>query len=142
MDTLRSIFARRGLLIQIVSDNGPQCTSKKFRKFTEKNGIRHVGEEPYHQATNSLAERMVQSFKHAVTTNMSSMTLQHRIDRFLSGYQAASHSTQLLFQQYLKARLALLRLRIKQVLDRNSWKMRTSILHVSTKTTRYGREIT
>ena len=38
---LRLIFARFGLLENIVIDNGPQFVSKEFKDFTSQNGIRH-----------------------------------------------------------------------------------------------------
>ena len=38
---LRLIFARFGLLENIVIDNGPQFVSKEFNDFTSQNGIRH-----------------------------------------------------------------------------------------------------
>ena len=75
VEALRSIFARMGLPEQIVSDNGPQFTAEVFKNFARVNGIRHITGAPYHPATNGLAERLVQSFKHAVKADKSNRTV-------------------------------------------------------------------
>ncbi|XP_037092355.1 uncharacterized protein K02A2.6-like [Pollicipes pollicipes] len=53
---LRDVFARLGLPLQVVSDNGPQFVSEEFSTFLEANGIRHTRVAPYHPASNELAE--------------------------------------------------------------------------------------
>ena len=112
-----------GLPEQIVSDNGPQFTAEVFKNFARVNGIRHITGVPYHPSTNGLAERLVQSFKHAVKADKSNMTVQHKIDRFLLSYRAAPHSTtgvspaQLLFQRNLKTRLDLIKPNLKRQVD-------------------------
>ena len=93
VEALRSIFARMGLPEQIFLDNGPQFTAEVFKNFARVNGIQHITGAPYHPATNGLAERLVQSFKHAVKADKSNRTVQHKIDRFLLSYSAAPHST-------------------------------------------------
>ena len=65
MDVLRQMFAAYGLQNQIVSHNGPQFISDDFATFTKMNGIKHIRSAPYHPASNSLAERFVQSLKQA-----------------------------------------------------------------------------
>ena len=92
ISTLRSLFARMGLPDQIVSDNGPQFTSKTFMKFATANGVKHVTGAPYHPSTNGQVERLVQSFKKGVKADKSSRTLQHKLDRFLLAYQSAPHA--------------------------------------------------
>ena len=52
VSTLRSLFARMGLPDQIVSDNGPQFTSKT-RQFSFANGIKHVTGAPHHSSANT-----------------------------------------------------------------------------------------
>ena len=60
---LRELFAKYGLLVHCVSDNGPRFGSEKFAHFLKLNGFKHVRVAPYHAVSNGLAERMVQSFK-------------------------------------------------------------------------------
>ncbi len=48
------------LPIEMVSDNGPQFTSEKFKRFMLLiNGIVHHRGAPYHPQTNGLAERAI-----------------------------------------------------------------------------------
>ena len=42
IEVLRAHFARFGLPKQLVTDNGPQFTSKKFVDFLAANGIQHA----------------------------------------------------------------------------------------------------
>ena len=66
IDALCTIFSRTGLFQQLVSDNGPQFIADEFRTFTMQNGIQHIKCVPYHQASNGLAERFVQTLKHVL----------------------------------------------------------------------------
>ena len=60
---LRELFAKYGMPVHCVSDNGPKFRSKEFTRFLKMNGVKHVRVAPYHAASDGLAERMVQSFK-------------------------------------------------------------------------------
>ena len=94
INMLRSIFARWGVPIELVSDNGPQFCSKEFENFVVHLGIRHKRGAPYHPATNGLAERFVQTVKGALRASISEgLDIQYRLDRFLLAYRNAAHST-------------------------------------------------
>ena len=60
---LRELFAKYGMLVQCVSNNGPQFRSEEFPRFLKMNDVKHMRVAPYHAAGKGLAERMVQSFK-------------------------------------------------------------------------------
>ena len=61
IEKLCRLFATHGLPEMIVPDNGTCFTSEEFKEFTRQNSIRHLTSEPYHPATNGLAERAVQT---------------------------------------------------------------------------------
>ena len=91
IEALRAHFARFG---QLVSDNGPQFTSKEFVDFLAANGIQHARSAPYHPATNGAAERFVQTFKQALRAGKGDEgTIQQKLSRFLIAYRNTPHST-------------------------------------------------
>lgn len=66
IQVLRGLFSRYGILPVLVSDNGPQFCSEEFSAFLKSNGVKHIHSAMYHPATNGLAERFLQTFKHAL----------------------------------------------------------------------------
>ena len=113
---LRELFAKYGLPVQCVSDNGPQFRSEDFARFLKLNGVKHVRVAPYHAASNGLAERMVQSFKaHMKICKGSKLSVPQRIANFLLTYRSTRHPTtgstpaKLFLGRELRTRLTLLR---------------------------------
>ena len=66
IDILRQVFAVYGLRDQLVSDNGPQFSSEEFQLFLKRNGLKHCRTAPYYPATNSVAERFLQTLKKSI----------------------------------------------------------------------------
>ena len=91
MRVLRHTFATHGLPDILVSDNGTAFTSAEFQFFAKANGFRHVRSEPYHPATNGLAERAVQTLKNALKRMAGDV--ETCLARFLFQYKLTPHST-------------------------------------------------
>ncbi|XP_035227935.1 uncharacterized protein K02A2.6-like [Stegodyphus dumicola] len=66
IECLRDCFARYGLPLVVVSDNGPQFTSGEFETFIRNNGIKHKTCAPFKPASNGQAERYVYTVKQAL----------------------------------------------------------------------------
>jgi transposase InsO family protein len=60
IDELQMLFAQFGLPEMIVTNNGICFFSTEFEFFLSRTGIKHLTSTPYHQSSNSLAERAVQ----------------------------------------------------------------------------------
>lgn len=60
---LKSIFARHGIPMQLVSDGGPPYNSIEFKKFLHEWDIEHVVSSPYLPRSNGLAEVSVKIIK-------------------------------------------------------------------------------
>ncbi|XP_035221250.1 uncharacterized protein K02A2.6-like [Stegodyphus dumicola] len=60
---MKSHFARYIIPLIVISDNGPQFSSKEFAEFAKKYQFKHITSSPYHPQSNGLAERSVQTAK-------------------------------------------------------------------------------
>ena len=60
---LKSHFARYGIPTVVMSDNGPQFSSKEFSKFSKKWDFQHVTSSPLHPQSNGKAESAVKIAK-------------------------------------------------------------------------------
>lgn len=60
---LKSVFARDGIPEYLVSDNGPQYTSKAFPAVSKEYGLQHMTSSPYYAQANGLAEKTVNTAK-------------------------------------------------------------------------------
>ena len=83
-----------GIPLQIVTDNGSQFTSAKFTSFVKKSGITHITTPAYHQSSNGLAERAVQTIKRGLRkNNVKSENFQEQIDDYLMFYRATPNQS-------------------------------------------------
>ncbi|KAJ8333617.1 hypothetical protein SKAU_G00416250 [Synaphobranchus kaupii] len=62
-------------------------------KWPESNGVKYIRSVPYHPATNGLAERFVQTFKHALKSSRGTAPVQQRLDTFMLTYRNTPHAT-------------------------------------------------
>ncbi|XP_048577115.1 uncharacterized protein K02A2.6 [Nematostella vectensis] len=64
---LKSIFSEHGIPAQLLSDGGPQYSSKEFEDFVTTYGIEHTLSSPHYAQSNDFGERMVQTVKQILT---------------------------------------------------------------------------
>lgn len=93
IQVLWGLFSRYGIPHVLVSDNGPQFCSEEFGTFLKSNGVKHIRSAPYHPASNGLAERFLQTFKHALKSSRGATSVQQRLDTFLLTYRNTPHAT-------------------------------------------------
>ncbi|KAL2077680.1 hypothetical protein ACEWY4_027184 [Coilia grayii] len=123
IEVLRGLFSHYGVPEVLVSDNGPQFTSEEFANFLTSNGIKHKRSAPFHPATNGLAERSVQTFKHSLKASKGMASVQKRLDAFLLQYRNTAHATtketpaMLFLHRRLRTRLDLLKPNVAAVVD-------------------------
>ena len=63
MEHCKSIFARFGIPEVVLSDNGPQFSSRELLKFSQDYCFTHITSSPYHPQGIGEAERDVQTMK-------------------------------------------------------------------------------
>ena len=86
------LFSTHGIPEQIVSDNGPQLTSKEFENYCQGQNIEHIFTPPYHPNSNGEAERFVQTFKKTLEKGTrGGMNLEEAICELLLQYRATPH---------------------------------------------------
>ena len=112
---MRDIFARMGLPMQLVTDNGPQFVSQEFAAFMRSNGIRHTRVAPHHPSSNGLAERAVGTVKNALRVCAASGGgVDLALSRALLAYRVTPHAAtgrtpaEMLFGRNLRTRMNLM----------------------------------
>ena len=115
-EAMFKLFARWGLPVHIVTDNGPQFISEEFEDFLKNNGIKHTTTAPYKPSTNGAAERSVGIVKNALKAEPNPQGLE----KFLMTYRNTNHSTtgrspaELMIGRPMRTRLDLLRPNLKE----------------------------
>ena len=64
---VKSVFARWGIPLKVVSDNGPQFSSRAFREFAEEWQFQHRTSSPTYPQSNGMVERAVGVLKGLLT---------------------------------------------------------------------------
>ena len=116
INVLKSLFARHGLPLRIVTDNGPQFISHEFSEFVSSLGILHSKSAPYHPQTNGEAERFVQSMKNFMKiSNVQFHDVENSLLKFLFTYRTSPNCSTgyspsyLLFNRQLRTKFDLLK---------------------------------
>ena len=87
MEHCKSIFAKFGIPELVLSDNGPQFSSREFEDYC----FTHITSSPYHHQGNGEAERAVQTMKNLPkkSTDPYIALLNYRTTPLLHGYSPA-----------------------------------------------------
>lgn len=94
IEEFKTLFARFGLPVHLVTDGGPQFRSSEFGKFLKQNSVKHNLTPPYHPATNGAAENFVGIFKDKVSKIIKGgETVESAINKFLFDYRSIEHCT-------------------------------------------------
>ena len=103
----KRIFARHGIPEVVVSDNGPQYSSKKFEDFADECHFQHVTARPYHPQSNGEAERAIGTVKSLLRKEKdpSIALLAYRTTPLSNGYSPA----QLLMNRRLRTTVPITR---------------------------------
>ena len=64
---IKSAFARHGIPSEVISDNGPQYSSKDFKSFAGLWEFKHTTTSPLNRQANGLVEKAVQTVKNLLT---------------------------------------------------------------------------
>ena len=63
VNNLKSMFARHGIPVIVVTDNGPQYSSQTFTAFADAHGFTHRTSSPRYPQSNGVSERAVKTIK-------------------------------------------------------------------------------
>ena len=63
VDELKRQFCVHGIPAEVISDNGPQYSSREFQEFAKEYGFKHTTSSPHFPRANGEAERAIQTIK-------------------------------------------------------------------------------
>ena len=89
---LRTVFARNGVPMTLVSDNAPEFKAEKFLSWLRQIGCKPMNSPPYHPPSNGQAERLVRTLKDALKVWNHSIPFQHFLQKVLLTLRTARPS--------------------------------------------------
>ena len=115
INTVKSIFARHGTSVQVISDNGPQFSSQDFKDFSKHWDFEHTTSSPHHPASNGQAEIAVKNMKNLitkVTTNHEDLYEALQVSRN-TPLEKDRSSAELLFNRKIRSNLPVVKTLLK-----------------------------
>jgi len=115
---MRECFARFGLPVTLVTDNGPPWKSDEFQDFLSTNGIKHLTSAPYFPQSQGQVERYVATVKQGLKIVAENESITTRLNNLLMAYRKTPHSVtgqspaMLMLKRNLRTRIDLLLPRI------------------------------
>jgi hypothetical protein len=115
IEVMCSIFATHGIPDIVVSDNGPQYASERFKNFAKSYGFTHTTSSPHYPCSNGEAERAVRTVKNILRKNQDPYLglLSYRSAPLLNGLSPS----QLLMGRRLRTTLPVLPEKITKVIQ-------------------------
>jgi transposase InsO family protein len=103
INRMKSIFARHGIPVTVLSDNGPQYSAAEFTMFSKQYGFNHSTSSPGHASGNGAAERAVRTIKELLKGSGDPYLalLNYRTTPLANGYSPA----ELLMSRKLRTKL-------------------------------------
>eukprot|EP00117_Sycon_ciliatum_P027910 scpid26178/ scgid22563/ Retrovirus-related Pol polyprotein from transposon opus; Protease; Reverse transcriptase; Endonuclease len=89
IQALSEVFARHGLPVELVSDNGPQLVSDETETFLRKAGVKHIKSSPRYPCSNGMVERFHGVVRRRLSGMPSSLPLRQRLQQALFGIRTS-----------------------------------------------------
>ena len=90
---LKKIFAAQGILVTVISDNGPQFVSEEFEALLRDYGIAHRKVTPYWPQANAQVERFNRTIEKAIRgAHVEGKDWRKELFTFLLNYRATPHA--------------------------------------------------
>ncbi|KAF0292106.1 uncharacterized protein FJT64_009868 [Amphibalanus amphitrite] len=89
---LSTVWAKEGYPDEIVTDNGPQFTSREFTAYLAARGVKHTKSSVYWPRGNSAVERFNKTFKSWITDCPPAAFIDE-VRKSLAVYRATPHTT-------------------------------------------------
>ena len=111
-------MASFGVIEELVSDNGPQFTSKEFAMFCRQNGVRHTLVATYHGASNGAAERAVGVVKTSLS-KMKGYRMSVALANMTPHATTGMRPDELFLKRQIRSRLSLIRPSLMDIVEKS-----------------------
>ncbi|KAF0313140.1 uncharacterized protein FJT64_016281 [Amphibalanus amphitrite] len=89
---LETVFAREGVPLELLSDNGPAFRSGRLAEFLGRMGVKQTFSSPYSPQTNGMVERLNRTVKEAIqSARLAREPRSTFVRKFLGEYRVTVH---------------------------------------------------